>query len=240
MNILPYGDQAVLVNFEEKIDIEINQKVHQLHQEILSENIDGITFCIPAYCSLTIGFDKQVVRFDALQKIITQLESKKDTNLLKKDKRKFNIPVCYHDDFFLDKKEVQNQTQLSTKEIIRFHTSPIYQVFMMGFLPGFAYLGKLPEELLCPRKSNPRKKVEKGTVAIAGLQTGVYPSDAPGGWQIIGKSPVLLFSPNNENPFLFQTGDQVSFQAVSKKEYLQLEKMIHRGELSNTDFFDFL
>ena len=238
VKIIPYGDQALLVNFEEKIELNINRQVHQLHEFLKSEFVDGITFCIPAYCSLTVGFDKSVIQLKHLCDKILEFDSTGVTDFFKKEKRKFTIPVCYHLDFFLDQDEVEQQTNLSAKEIIQLHTDSTYQVFMMGFLPGFAYLGKISEQLFCSRKMNPRKKVAKGSVALAGFQTGIYPSNAPGGWQIIGKSPVPLFRPNNTNPFLFQTGDEVSFQAISKSDFFQLEKMIEKGELSNTDFYE--
>lgn len=223
MEILPYGDQAILINFEQQIDSEINDKVIQLYEKLKSNAIEGVTFCIPAYCSLTVGYDIGVYSFEAFSEKIKTIAKETSLNFSQKEKRKISIPVCYASEYAIDAKEVSTHTNLSFTEIMSLHVKSTYRVFMMGFLPGFAYMGKLPEQLFCPRKTTPRKKVEAGSVAIAGFQTGIYPSDAPGGWQIIGRSPIPLFNPKSKNPFVFQTGDIVQFYAIPPKEFLEIK-----------------
>ena len=238
IEILPFGDEAILINFEQQIEIQINQQVHFLFEKINSHSIEGITFCIPAYCSLTIGYNPKMISFPYLKEKVLAIFSNSDFEFLQKEKRKITIPVCYDLDFALDAEEVCSQTSLSFQEVVEIHSRDWYQVFMMGFLPGFGYLGKLSEQLKCTRKSNPRKKVETGSVALAGLQTGIYPTDAPGGWQIIGKTPVPLFLPNEEQPFLFQTGDQVRFQSVSKEEFFQIKKEVESGNFNRDKWYE--
>ena len=224
MEIIPYGDQAILINFEQKIDASINDEVIQLHEKLKSNLIKGITFCIPAYCSLTVGYDVNIYSFEKFRETISSLRAENESIIFQKEKRKIKIPVCYDLEFALDADEISSHTNLTWDEIVQLHSEETYRVFMMGFLPGFAYLGKLPKAIVCPRKSSPRKKVPSGSVAIAGLQTGIYPSEAPGGWQIIGQTPLPLFFEKNENPFLFQTGDLVGFQVVSKDDFFQIKK----------------
>jgi len=238
MEILPFGDQAILINFEQKIDAEINDRVIRLYEKLKSNTIQGITFCIPAYCSLTVGYDINIYSFEKFYEVIKTLHSEIGSHFSQKEKRKFKIPVCYDLEFALDAKEISSHTNYSWEKIIEFHTQTVYRVFMMGFLPGFAYLGKLPEKLNCPRKISPRKKVAKGSVAIAGLQTGIYPSDSPGGWQILGKTPIPLFNPKWETPFLFQTGDTVQFNSISQNEFLQIEKKLESNQFKSFDWFE--
>jgi KipI family sensor histidine kinase inhibitor len=170
---------------------------------------------------LTIGYNPSVIRFEALCNKIKALKIQKTKT---PDSRKLNIPVCYEEDFAIDLKEVKSQTGLSTSEIINIHTSTLFQVYMMGFLPGFPYLGKVPEALFCKRKDNPRLKVPARSVGLAGYQTGIYPSQAPGGWQIIGQTPLDIFDASKAHPFLFRAGDQVQFQEISGFDFENIEK----------------
>ncbi len=223
MKIFPLGDSALLVNFEQSISPEINRKVTQLQKQIAAAYFPEIEFMIPAFCSLTIGYSKSKTTFSKLKKRVLALKvqqanSEKENPILHK------IPVCYAPTYSIDIQEVTNQTNLSKEEIIELHTSQIFQVYMMGFLPGFAYLGSVPKQLFTKRKDIPRKRVEKGSVGLAGLQTGIYPMESPGGWQIIGRTPVEVFDVKKEQPFYFKTGDQVQFYPVSKKEFDNYKK----------------
>ncbi|MFT4760838.1 MAG: inhibitor of KinA [Paraglaciecola sp.] len=227
MNIkfLPYGNRAILINFEQKISSAINHQVTWLATQIEAARFAGIEFCIPAYCSLTVGFDLKKTDYLSVVKIIKQLISKYKDNFKQEIPKKeiapiVKIPVCYHEDFAPDLIEVSKQTGLSIAKIITLHTAQTYHVFMLGFLPGFPYLGVLPKELSVKRKATPRLKVPARSVGLAGLQTGIYPSDAPGGWQIIGQTPLAVFIEKADNPFLLKAGDQVQFHAISKEEFL--------------------
>lgn len=226
MEIKAYGDRAILINFDQKIDPEINQQVIALGQAIEAATWVGVQYLIPAYCSLTLAYDPEVTTFASLKQAIASL----DSMALKKsigNSRTLSIPVCYDEPFAWDLADVVTVTQLSAEEIISLHTSTLFRVYMLGFLPGFVYMGRLPEALQCKRKTTPRLKVPAQAVALAGFQTGIYPSEAPGGWQIIGKTPVKVFDPRLEDPFLFRAGDSVSFRAISRAEFDQIEEEVN-------------
>lgn len=222
-----YGDQALLINFEQKIDPAINAAVIGLKNAIEQAKIEGITFLIPAYCSLTVGYHPQVIEYAILVKIIAQLgknvsdskyQEKKDTA------RQLRIPVCYESPYALDLQSLSEEKGITAEKIIELHTSQTFKVYMLGFLPGFVFMGKLPEALACNRKTTPRLRVPANSVGIAGFQTGIYPSISPGGWQIIGRTPFNIFNPKKEKPFLFQPQDEVSFYAISTDEFEQMKK----------------
>ena len=133
--------------------------------------------------------------------------------------RKIKIPVCYAEKYALDINEISKEKKLPVDEIIRLHTAKKYRVYMIGFLPGFAYMGEVDEQIAIPRKAQPRTKVEAGSVGIAGMQTGIYPLNSPGGWQIIGKTPVKLFNKEKDDPVLLQPGDEIEFYSITKDEF---------------------
>ena len=219
MEFLKYGDAALLINLEQKIDETINDEVVALTSAIENAKIPGVNYCIPAYCSITVGYDPLQIKYDLLVGLIKSLISQKEKINEKKDHRKLLIPVCYDEPYALDFSELEDQLKIDREEIIKIHTNSIFRVYMLGFLPGFAYMGALPEKLICSRKNKPRLKVPARSVGLACQQTGIYPIDAPGGWQIIGQTPLNIFDPNKENPFFFQAGDVVQFYVVSKSEF---------------------
>jgi inhibitor of KinA len=138
--------------------------------------------------------------------------------------RLINIPICYEQPYALDLEEISNLTGLNKKEIVDLHTGSLYQVFMLGFLPGFPYLGVLPQQLHLSRKKTPRLNIPERAVGIAGLQTGIYPTQSPGGWNILGSTPVPVFESSGKDPFLLRVGDQVKFEAIGTDEYLQMRE----------------
>lgn len=219
MKFYRLGDTALVINFEQKIKKEINSKVYQLTNYLKSKNIEGILFYVPAYCSLTIGYDPEKWNYEDLvervRRFIDKLPFEKSTVV----GRRWKIPVCYDELFGLDLSELALEKKVSTDQIIQWHLSQTYHVYMLGFLPGFVYLGDLPASLVCGRKDHPRIIVPSQSVGLAGRQTGIYPLDAPGGWQIIGKTPIRIFNPAAEDPFLFKMGDQVTFTTINKKEF---------------------
>lgn len=230
MIYMPYGDSALLINFEQKIDAEINQNVIALHRALEVSGIPGITFLIPAYCSITIGFDNEITSFEELKAIIDSFAKEEMNQPTDSLTRIVKIPVCYESPFKLDMLDVMEHTQLSRKNIISLHTSITFRVYMLGFVAGFAYMGKLPKALQCSRKDNPRLKVPEGAVGLAGLQTGIYPTEAPGGWQIIGRTPLKMFDHDQPSPSLLQPGDQVQFKAIDKQKFYEIEKLQSVGE----------
>ncbi len=221
--ILPMGDSALLINFDQKISRKVNNQVFVLSKYIANKGIEGITTIIPAYCSITIGYDSTKWDFDDLSERLFRFADKKII-ISPSESKHWSLPVCYGP-FGLDLHGLVNDLKIPLDDLIRLHTSRTYDVFMLGFLPGFVYLGELPRKLHCHRKQTPRLKVPAQSVAIAGSQTGIYPYRAPGGWQIIGKTPVKTFLPNEEDPFLIKMGDQISFFSVGKAVYEEIDKM---------------
>lgn len=207
MNILPFGDRALLINWPQQIEAEINNAVHAWKQAIETAEIKGFSYAIPAYCSLTIVYNPLIISFEALKQKLLNLEVA--TSNERQRKRTIEIPVVYDG---IDLPEVAEQTGLSEAEIIKLHSDRPYLVYMIGFLPGFPYLGALPDLLHCPRKRVPRQMVPSGAVGLAGAQTGIYPFEAPGGWQIIGRTKTQVFDAKAASPFLLQPGDRVIFR----------------------------
>lgn len=221
--ILPYGDHALLVRFEQTIDTDIHQNVIALEKAIVRAAIPGYRYSIPAYCSLTVVFEPLSTSYDAWKSILNELLQQGPPPEVRAESRTLTIPVCYEAPFAPDMQEVQDLTGLTAESIIALHTQHQFRVYMLGFLPGFAYMGKTPEALFCPRKSVPRTQVPAGSVGLAGFQTGIYPSPAPGGWQLIGQTPISVFNPERTAPFLFQPGDLVQFKAITEAEFWDLK-----------------
>lgn len=220
IEIHPYGSNAILINFEQDIQTTIHDHVLALHQAIVN-TIAEITTTIPAYCSLTVCFDATKITHHQLIKKVQALSETLEFQTNTSEAPLITIPVCYEPPFSMDMDVVAQHTGLSPEAIIQQHTDTIFRVYLLGFLPGFAYMGKLPQTLHCPRKTVPNAAIPKGAVGIAGYQTGIYPSVSPGGWQIIGQTPLDVFQPQAEQPFLFQVGMRVQFQAISSQTFYQ-------------------
>lgn len=228
LEIKRFGDRGILVNFEQRIESEINQRVIQLSERLISQHPSGLLYTIPAYCSLTIQYDPKLLSFAQLSKSIEDLIAA-PTDQVERNTRKLDIPVCYDPEFGLDLEAICRDKDISPDRLIEEHTKPDYRVYMLGFLPGFVYLGKLPNTLACKRRSDPRLRVPQQSVAIAGEQTGIYPSEAPGGWNIIGRTPLPLIEPDKPEPFLFRAGDLVRFRSVDKDQFKEIEEAVFAG-----------
>lgn len=216
MKIQPFGDCALLISFEKRIDEVINQEVIRLYHTL--KNSGYFTFLTPAYCSLTVGIDRSKFTISEANELIKSLaSSQKDFQA--GPERTIIIPVCYDQSFGIDLVEVAKHTETKIEEVIKIHTNTSFRVFMLGFVAGFAYMGTLPKELECPRKQTPRKSVPKGSVGLAGQQTGIYPVAAPGGWQIIGRTPLNMFDTKKDQPNLLLPGDTVRFRAIGLDEF---------------------
>lgn len=230
------AENALNVEFEPLINLEINRQVTSLHEIINANPFDGFITSVPAYSTLTIFYEPIIVLNSNQLNGINSFEKVADyvRDLLKtiEDKtnnkaRRIEIPVCYGGDFGPDLAEVAELHQLTEDEIINLHSEAVYRVYMIGFVPGFAYLGGLNEKLNTPRKAEPRKKVPAGSVGIGGLQTGIYPFEIPGGWQLIGRTPLMLFDSRQTYPSLLQAGDEVIFKNISASEFSQLSRTAH-------------
>ncbi len=212
--LLPHGDRAVDIVFENRISPVINRRVIALDAAIRSGAPEGIVNCIPAYRTLTVKYDPMRITYG---QVCLFLRSILDAADQPQTGRLVRIPVLYGGEYGPDLAAVAAHAGLSVQETVRRHAEPEYHVYMIGFQPGFPYLGGLDETLACPRKATPRLRVEGGSVGIAGLQTGVYPEASPGGWNIIGRTPVRLFDP--ETLSLLSAGDRVRFVPIGAEEY---------------------
>ena len=222
MDIRPYGDHAILINFENKIDLEINKKVIVLGNLLSTCEINGIRHCIPAYCSLTVIYDPLITTYHLLKEEIEAVGGLSTENTKKKG-RTLNIPVCYEESLGPDLRSFADSKSFSVDEVISKHCAQTYHVYMLGFLPGFAYMGKLDKSLKAKRHLSPRLKVPAGSVGLAGSQTAIYPHESPGGWQLIGRTPIKVFDEKRKNPFLFQVGDKVKFIPIDQDEFKAIE-----------------
>ena len=208
--IVPLGDSALLIQVGDEIDIAINQRVHALAALMNISPLKGVLETVPAYATLLVHYDPLILSFRLLKDYLSEKLTVVQDNLSRKRKQ-IEVPVRYGGEQGVDLESVARHCQLQMEDVIRIHSRKMYTVFMMGFTPGFPYMGKLDDAILMPRLKTPRTRVPAGTVAIAGSQTGIYPIDSPGGWQLIGWTPLQLFDPESETPFLFSPGDEVKF-----------------------------
>ena len=227
--MFPLGDSALTIDFGNSIDDQTNQKVLQLYHQIKDAHIPYLTDLVPAYSSLTVYYDVISVystehsAFEAISELIENITEEKPKPV-DGTKRLIDIPVCYEIKYALDIYEIARQKNLSVEEIIAIHTSKTYRVYMLGFIPGFSYMGLVDEQIEVPRKTEPRPNVEAGSVGIAGRQTGIYSLNSPGGWQIIGKTPLRLFNKDLAQPVLFEPGDEVKFYSITEDEFEDFKK----------------
>ena len=208
--LVPLGDSALLVQLGDEIDLTLNQRVHALAALINTSPLEGVIETVPAYATLLIHYDPLILSFTQVRNYTRERMAQLRDRESRKPRR-VNVPIKYGGQFGVDLDSVARRCQLQIEDVIRIHSEKIYTVFMMGFTPGFPYMGKLDEAISVPRLERPRTRVPAGTVAIAGSQTGVYPIDSPGGWQLIGWTPLQLFNPESESPFLFSPGNEVKF-----------------------------
>ena len=212
--IVPLGDSSLLVQLGDEIDITINQRVHGLATLIAADPIEGVIETVPAYGTLLIHYDPLILSYSKIKQWarskLEQIQASQHTR-----SRRLEVPVKYGGEHGPDLESVADYHNLSVEEVIRIHSEKIYTVYMMGFMPGFPYMGKLDDALLTPRLEVPRTNVPQGSVAIAGSQTGIYPLTSPGGWRLIGHTSLTLFDPHSEVPFLFAPGDEVQFRIES-------------------------
>lgn len=222
MNTFPitietFGESAVIIKWPNKVDEAVLNDI-LLFQKKLKGLLEGNWQLIPAYNSLTLVKQRAELNFQELKPKLTSWYAL-DGELTRSQRFLWKLPVCYEDEYGIDFNELEFQIGLSREEIIKLHTSHEYTVFGIGFLPGFMYLGGLPSVLETRRRDIPRLDVKQGSVGLAGKQTGVYPQDSPGGWNIIGNCPVPMFNTKAENPCFVSVGDKVEFFSIGKPEF---------------------
>jgi KipI family sensor histidine kinase inhibitor len=205
----PAGDSAVLVSFGNQIDPELNRQVHSLAHRLEAAQLPGLGELVPGYTTLLVHYD--TLEYDYNQTVDLLRQHLSTTEALAKLQRRITIPVYYGGENGPDLAYVADYHHISVEEVIAIHSGTDYQVYMMGFMPGFPYLGGMNPAIATPRLATPRSKVPGGSVGIAGGQTGVYPLESPGGWQIIGRTPQRLFDLERDPPFLLAPGDVVRF-----------------------------
>jgi inhibitor of KinA len=227
------GDHAIVFSLNAKMDVLILQKIKHLNEFISAKKITGMLDIIPSYHTLTMVYDMtnflsatetasaQLLNF--CNNIIIEFE-----NYLMERKNiestLYKVPVCYEEIFGIDLDNISKKNHISCAEIIQIHTAFEYDVYSIGFLPGFTYMGVVDDKIKINRHDKPRNEVSAGSVGIAGLQTGIYPSNSPGGWQIIGRTPWKIFDPQPNKLAKFKVGDRVQFYAISKQEFDSLNE----------------
>ncbi|GGG84076.1 5-oxoprolinase subunit PxpB [Staphylococcus pragensis] len=231
MEIKVINEQSILLYFKEEISEQNYKDVDTTTQYILSKNISAIRDVVPSYRAIMINFDNKQLNYEQL---ITQLELddiELSTSNKNDDKKVIHIPVLYNLEVGPDLEEVAKHNNLSIDEVIKIHTDNEYLIYMLGFMPGFPFLGGLDKRLHTPRRSEPRVKINAGSVGIANNQTGLYPSDSPGGWQIIGRTPLKVFDQYSNPMTLYEAGDYIKFYAIDESTFKEIET-----EIANNKF----
>lgn len=219
----PLGDSAVVMTFGNAIDEAVYQQVQRMADRIERHPVPGIVECVPAFCSITVIYDPLQLTLPSVAEHLQRLASLAE-DVAPATERVVDIPVCYCGECGLDLPWVAAYHGLTEEAVIDLHLRETYQVHMIGFLPGFPYLGGLMPALATPRKEEPRLQVPAGSVGLAGAQTGIYPVESPGGWQIIGRTPVSLFHPDQTPPTRLRPGDKVRFKRISHATLLALKE----------------
>ncbi|UOR14047.1 5-oxoprolinase subunit PxpB [Halobacillus amylolyticus] len=229
---MPLGDQAIVITISDEINEDAQNKVRILSHLFDQEKPDWMVEYIPAFTTVTLFYDPlQLATDDVFPYTIVKKKVESLLSTVKEGEaesvRTIEIPVCYGGEFGPDLEFVAEHNNLSTKEVIDIHSSGQYTVYMIGFAPGFPFIGGMSEKIAAPRRDSPRLAIPERTVGIAGMQTGVYPIETPGGWQLIGRTPMRLFTPEQETPSLLRAGDLITFKEITEEEYHNWEESIN-------------
>ncbi|MCI2049139.1 MAG: 5-oxoprolinase subunit PxpB [Lachnospiraceae bacterium] len=228
MKIMPAGDEALVVQFGDSIDEKINRQVHALAGWVELQRFRGVRELLPTYRSLLVFYDPRVILYDRLKKDLSRF-SEEDSAAALAHTRTLLVPCCYEDPYGPDLLAMEPLTGLSRSEIVKIHSSVDYKIYMLGFLPGFVYLGGLDPRIAAPRLKTPRTKIPARSVGIGGSQTGVYPMDSPGGWRLIGSTPLEFYDPKREEPILCKAGEYIRFVPISVPEYNLIREETEKG-----------
>ena len=227
------GDTSIAVVFGDEISRDIHTRIRAfdeaLADEIAEGRIEGIYETVPTYCSLMIHYAPEVIRYQALCEKVEKILSV-SREAAKLAETVMEIPVCYGGEYGPDLDYVASYHQMSPSEVIRIHTSAEYLIYMLGFTPGFSYMGGMDPSIATPRQKVPRVLIPAGSVGIAGGQTGIYPIDSPGGWQLIGRTPVRMYDAHRDVPILLDAGLHVKFFAVDEEEYKRIQTLVEAGK----------
>jgi KipI family sensor histidine kinase inhibitor len=226
---LTAGDTALVMEFGTAIDESVNRQVKRVYDALRARPVKGIFEAVPTFRSLLIYYNPCQISYEKLVKKLKKLEQS-SSGILTASKKIIHIPVLYGGEYGEDIADVAAYTKLTEQQIISLHSEKEYLIYMLGFLPGFAYLGGLDPRLHTPRLKNPRTKIPQGSVGIGGEQTGIYPLASPGGWRLIGRTPLKPYDPARKEPFLYQAGDYIKFDPVTAEEYKQIESLVEEGK----------
>ncbi|MBO8162829.1 MAG: 5-oxoprolinase subunit PxpB [Brevibacillus sp.] len=227
MTCLPVGDMALTVVFEQKIAENINRRVVEMASRLAKRPVKGVVEIVPAYASLTIYYDPLIISYQEMVERLHELDHM--SGEYEEKQRIVTFPALYGGEQGPDLNDVADHHGLTPQQVIDLHTSALYRVYMLGFSPGFPYLGGLPRQLSTPRLDTPRLHIPAGAIGIAGSQTGIYSIDSPGGWRIIAHTPVPLFRLDEDPPFLLRVGDLVRFMPVTDEEYQEIVQQVNHG-----------
>lgn len=227
---LPVGDTALSVEFGSTIEPAINDRVVAFDRAVTAAGLAGIVETVPSYRALLVEYEPRRLSFNALVAHLLAIDGE-GPGELSPVPRRWVVPVAYGREFGEDLPEVARRRNLSAEAVIAAHVSSVYRVYMIGFAPGFAYLGRLPPELELPRRETPRQRVAEGSVMIGGLQTAIAPTAIPTGWHILGRTPLRCLDMQKPDPFLFQPGDRVRFRPIGLLEFEELSARSAMGDL---------
>jgi KipI family sensor histidine kinase inhibitor len=219
------GDSALNMEFGNEISEEINKKIRAVAALIEAEKISGINEVVPTYRSLMIHYNPLIIGYEELAGILKVMEEN-ISSIEISSPEVIEIPVLYGGQYGPDIENVAVHNNLTVEEVIDIHTSAEYLIYMLGFTPGFPYLGGMDKRIAAPRLQSPRTKIPAGSVGIAGEQTGIYPVQSPGGWQLIGSTPIDIFNPERENPILLKSGNYIVFKGIDEEEYMKIKEEV--------------
>lgn len=225
---LPAGDAALSVEFGNEISAEINRRIRAFNIAIKQSGLKGITETVPTYRALMVHYQPDIIGFHKLIGVLKDLLGRLD-EVTVPPQSVIEIPVLYGQEEGPDIEYVAEYSHKTVEEVISIHSSPEYLIYMLGFTPGFPYLGGMSKEIATPRLAQPRVKIAANSVGIAGEQTGIYTVDSPGGWQIIGKTPLCLYDAGRDEPILLEMGQYIKFRPIDKDEYSRIEAMVLSG-----------
>lgn len=224
----PLGDTGIKIEFSEQVSSSLSRKIKGFCELLRQSGISGIIEWVPTYTGVSVYYDPVKIEYNEMSDELIKVLGKESLPE-EESSEMIHIPVVYGGEHGEDLEKVAKSHGLSGKEVIDIHSGKDYLIHMIGFLPGFPYLGGMSPRIATPRLENPRSRVPAGSVGIAGEQTGIYPLESPGGWNIIGRTPVQLFSPDQENPFLYQAGDYIRFVPVTETEFNTIRYDVRNG-----------
>lgn len=227
-SIQPLGDTGIIIQFGTEISEAIYQQIRQYVYWLEQSCIEGIVEWVPAYTTLTVFYRPNIISYDELSQKLLKIGEKIESMPVP-DPIVIEIPTLYGKEAGPDIQFVAETNGLSEEEVVKIHSSSDYLIYMIGFVPGFPYLGGMDKRIAAPRKKTPRSRIPAGSIGIAGEQTGIYPLETPGGWQIIGRTPVKLYDPQKQDPILLKAGDYIRFVPITEREYEKIEQQVLKG-----------